>query len=106
MANKTRGRERLLNCDSCGRRIPRDKALRYDNVTVYSTDMKNMGEGAQDVRTMLRREQHFCPSCGKHRRLYQKKGRQMARRAERGTGPGGRGESWGDQDRWGRQERF
>ncbi len=100
MASKPRGRNKLVNCDSCGRRIPRDKAVTYDNVTVYATEMKS-GEG-DDVRTMLRREQHFCPSCGKHRRIYEKKGRQAARRAER----------WGAQDqqphreRWGRQEGY
>lgn len=96
MPSKTRGRERLLNCDSCGRRIPRDKALTYDSITVYSTDLKN----ADDVRTMMRREMHYCPSCGKHKRLYEKKGRAAAQRAER----------WGAQDqnqhhqqRWGSQ---
>lgn len=89
----------MVNCDSCGRRIPRDKALTLDNVTVYSTDMR-ASEGS-DVRTMLRREQHYCISCGKHRRLFEKKARQMARRSDR----------WGSQDResgdrWGRNEDF
>lgn len=77
MANKTRGRERLLNCDSCGRRIPRDKAVSYNQMVVYSTDLKN----ADDVRTSLRREFHYCPSCGKHRHIYERKGRDAARRS-------------------------
>ncbi len=98
MPNKTRGRERLLNCDSCGRRIPRDKAVSYSQVTVYSTDLKNN----DDVRTMLRREMHYCPSCGKHRHIYAKKGAAAARNAAR----------YGEQDqqphqqRWGSQDRF
>ncbi len=102
MPSKTRGRERLLNCDSCGRRIPRDKAVSYSQMTVYSTDLKNN----DDVRTSLSREMHYCPSCGKHRHIYQKKGQQAARRAAR----------FGEQDRdqgarqhayrWGTQDRF
>lgn len=79
MPSKTRGRERLLNCDSCGRRIPRDKAVSYSQMVVYSTDLKN----ADDVRTSLRREFHYCPSCGKHRHIYERKGRAAARNAER-----------------------
>lgn len=79
MPSKTRGRERLLNCDSCGRRIPRDKAVSYNQMVVYSTDLKSN----DDVRTSLRREFHYCPSCGKHRHIYQRLGRDAARRAER-----------------------
>ncbi|MFA5107992.1 MAG: hypothetical protein WC492_00450 [Candidatus Micrarchaeia archaeon] len=103
MGSKPRGRERLVNCDSCGRRIPRDKALTMDKVTVYSTEFKGDTEEEKlnDVRTMLRSEQHFCVSCGKHRHLFEKKKQQMARNKER----------WGSQDkesgdRWGRNERF
>ncbi len=79
MPGKTRGREKLLNCDSCGRRLPRDKAVSYNQMVVYSTDLKN----ADDVRTSIRREFHYCPSCGKHRHIYERKARDAARRSER-----------------------
>ncbi len=87
MPGKPRGRERLLNCDSCGRRIPRDKAVSYDQLVVYTTDLKN----ADDVRTSLRREFHYCPSCGKHRHIYERKGRDAARRSARAAERGDRG---------------
>lgn len=100
---KPRGKEKLITCDSCGRRVPRDKALTLDNITVYSTEFKGDSEEEKlnDVRHMLRREQHFCISCGKHRRLFDKKKRQMARRRD----------GWGQQDReskdrWGKDEKF
>jgi ribosomal protein S26 len=97
MSRRVRGSIKLVNCASCGRRVPRDKALAYDRVTVYSTDLKT----SDDVRTMLRREMHYCPSCAKHLRLYAKKAEMMARRSH----------AWGgqdreSQDRWGTNERF
>jgi ribosomal protein S26 len=87
MPSKTRGRERLVNCDACGRRIPRDKAVTYDQLVVYTTDLKS----ADDVRTSLRREFHYCPSCGKHRHIYERKGRDAARRSARALERGDRG---------------
>ena len=98
MSRRVRGSIKLVNCASCGRRVPRDKALAYERVTVYSTDLKTN----DDVRTMMRREMHYCPSCAKHLRLYEKKAQQMARRANSGWGQQDR-ES---QDRWGTNERF
>ncbi|PIT84042.1 hypothetical protein COU37_05285 [Candidatus Micrarchaeota archaeon CG10_big_fil_rev_8_21_14_0_10_45_29] len=107
---KPRGRDKLITCDSCGRRVPRDKALSLDTFTTYSTEFKGDTEEEKlnDTRTSLRREQHFCISCGKHRRLFDKKKRQVIRQAQK--------DRWGQQDReagsgrgqqrWGRDERF
>ncbi|MFA5105748.1 MAG: hypothetical protein WC506_02190 [Candidatus Micrarchaeia archaeon] len=85
MGNKKRGRERLINCDSCGARVPRDKAVSIYRSTVYSTDLKT----ADDVRTSISREFHYCPSCGKHKRIYEKKKNQAARARERRDSWGG-----------------
>ena len=85
MGSRTRGRERLLNCDSCGRRIPRDKAVSYERSTMYSTDLKT----ADDVRTFIRRENHYCPSCAKSKRIYEKKKEQMQRQRDRRASYGG-----------------
>ncbi len=85
MGNKKRGRERLVNCDSCGARVPRDKAVSIYRSTVYSTDLKT----ADDVRTMISREFHYCPSCGKHKRIYEKKKEQAIRAKERRDSFGG-----------------
>ncbi|HQT45120.1 MAG TPA: hypothetical protein PLO51_04020 [Candidatus Micrarchaeota archaeon] len=85
MGNKKRGRERLINCDSCGARVPRDKAVSIYRSTIYSTDLKT----ADDVRTSISREFHYCPSCGKHKRIYEKKKEQAARAKERRDTYGG-----------------
>ncbi len=85
MGRKNRGRERLINCDACGRRIPRDKAISFERSTVYSTDLKT----ADDVRTFIRRENHYCPSCGKSLGIYEKKKAQMQRQRERYSSYGG-----------------
>ena len=79
MASKNRGRERLVICTSCGRRVPRDKAVFYTRTTVFSTDLR----GGEDIRTMIRSDEQFCPSCGKHKGIYAKKIRQAVVASER-----------------------
>jgi len=98
---RPRGRSGNVTCDSCGRSVPRDKALSMDKITTYSTEFKGDTEEEKlnDVRTSLRREAHYCVSCGKHRRLFAKKAEMMRRRKDQ----------WGQQDReanWGSNERF
>jgi ribosomal protein S26 len=78
MPNKTRGRERLVNCDACGRTIPRDKSVTYNRMNVYSTDLKT----ADDVRTTSRVESHYCISCAKSKRIFEK----LKNRAIRASG--------------------
>lgn len=98
---RTRGKSGNVTCDSCGRSVPRSKALSMDKITTYSTEFKGDTEEEKinDVKTSLRREAHYCVSCGKHRHLFAKKAEMMARRKDR----------WGQQDKetnWGSKERF
>lgn len=79
---KKRGRERIVICDNCGRRVPRDKAVTFFKRVVYSTDLRT----DDDVRFTRSVEVHYCPSCGKHLRIYEKKKRMAERRRERGYG--------------------
>jgi len=71
-----RGRDRLINCDACGRRVPRGKAVSYERRIVYSTDMRS----ADDVKVFESRKMNYCPSCGKSLGIYEKKKRMMQRR--------------------------
>lgn len=75
MGSKTRGREKLIICSSCGRRVPRSKAVFLDRPVIYSTDLKT----EDDIRSITWREQSYCPSCAKHRHIYQKKKMAAAR---------------------------
>ncbi|MFN3910241.1 MAG: 30S ribosomal protein S26e [Candidatus Anstonellaceae archaeon] len=84
MGKKPRGRERLVRCDSCGRLIPKDKSVTIDSVTVYDTEFKGLTEEEKqnEVRTVIHGFKTYCISCGKHRRIFEKKKRQFQRRKE------------------------
>ncbi|MBI2079657.1 hypothetical protein HYT84_02745 [Candidatus Micrarchaeota archaeon] len=77
MGNKRRGRERLSSCESCGRTIPRDKAIAFSKRSMFSTDLK--GAGVENVSTFVERNVVYCISCAKHRGIFEKK-KQMAQR--------------------------
>lgn len=82
MGKRARGRERLVICDNCSRRIPRDKAVSFSKRVVYSTDLRT----ADDVRFLKSVDVYYCPSCGKHLRIYEKKKRMAERRNEQYQG--------------------
>lgn len=71
----TKGSEKLICCASCGRRVPRTKAVSYQRGVMYSTDLKT----ADDIKVFETRKEYYCPSCGKHRKIYDKKKVQMAK---------------------------
>lgn len=74
-----RGRANLVNCSSCGRRVPRGKAVTYGRAVVYSTELRT----ADDIKVFERRKEYYCPSCGKHRHIYEKKKQMMMRKYNR-----------------------
>lgn len=80
MARRSRGKEGLVNCDSCGRRVPRDKVVELPARVFLSTDMKT----ADDVRYIGFRPMKYCPSCGKHKHIYEKKKNMAQRKREQG----------------------
>lgn len=67
-------------CAGCGRRVRRSKSVRYDKRVVYSTDLKKKDE---DITVHHSSTAYYCPSCGKHRRIYEKKKRQAMRKYNR-----------------------
>ena len=98
MANKTRGRERLATCDACGRTMPRDKTVTYGRRNVYSTDLKT----ADDVKATSFVEAHYCISCAKSKRIFEKLKNRAIRAAGRGEYDNRRRESeqWNSGRRW------
>jgi len=74
-----RGRETAVTCDSCGRKVPRNKACDFDKAITFSTDTHT----ANDVRFFERRRVYYCISCAKHRGIFQKKREQAERAAAR-----------------------
>ncbi|MCX8174618.1 MAG: 40S ribosomal protein S26 [Candidatus Micrarchaeota archaeon] len=79
MANKIRGREKLVTCSSCGRTMPKDKSVKYGRMNVYSTELKS----GDDVKATTFVESYYCISCAKHRRIFEKLGRKAAIAAAR-----------------------
>lgn len=76
---RPRGRERLVTCESCRRQVPRGKAVEFEKKNVYSTDLR----GAENVFAITERVVYYCISCAKHRKIFEKKKRMLARKAER-----------------------
>jgi ribosomal protein S26 len=72
-----RGRETSVTCDSCGRKVPRNKAVDFDKAISYSTDLHN----SNDVRFFERRRVYYCISCAKHRGIFERKKEMAARQA-------------------------
>ncbi|MEM3399939.1 MAG: hypothetical protein QXP42_03835 [Candidatus Micrarchaeia archaeon] len=73
---RRRGRENIMICASCGRRIPRDKAVAYSRRVLYTTDLKT----ADDIKYLDSYKVFYCISCAKHRKIFEKKKQMMQRR--------------------------
>ncbi|MDE1855209.1 MAG: hypothetical protein KGH57_02735 [Candidatus Micrarchaeota archaeon] len=70
-----RGKETAVTCDSCGRKVPRNKAVAFEKAISFSTDLHNVN----DVRFFERRKVYYCISCAKHRGIFEKKKELAAR---------------------------
>ncbi len=97
MPKKPRGRERLVNCVACGRTMPRDKSVKYSRMNVYSTDLKT----ADDVKASTYVESHYCISCAKSKRIFEKLKNRAIRAAAKGERRGRRVSGrWNSGRRW------
>ncbi len=74
-----RGRNTLVICDSCGRNIPRNKAVDYEKVINIGTGMNT----PKDVRLFEKRKIYYCVSCAKHKKIFEIKKRQAREKAKR-----------------------
>ncbi|MEM0074295.1 MAG: hypothetical protein QXR85_00270 [Candidatus Micrarchaeaceae archaeon] len=71
-----RGREGLVTCDNCGRKVPRNKAVAYEKGVSFSTDLHT----SNDIRFFERKKVYYCISCAKHLGIFEKKKEQANRR--------------------------
>lgn len=84
MGKKRRGKETIVQCVACGARIPRDKAVLYESPTIYSVEYPDDSENkGNDIKTTIFRKRWYCISCAKHRGIFEKKKKQLARRRAR-----------------------
>ena len=82
MGGSRRGSVKLMSCESCGRSVPRDKAVDFEKRSTYSTDLR----GAENITTSTFRTIYYCISCAKHRKIFEKKRQIAERRREREAG--------------------
>lgn len=78
----SRGKERMVTCEQCGRQIRRDKAV-FIEKPVFNNPLDRSEVVDEYYTRTLMREFAYCPSCGKHFRIYQKKKQMMERQRER-----------------------
>ena len=76
-----RGREAPIVCESCGRKVPRGKAIIDERSISFSTDTHT----PQDVRFFERRKVYYCISCAKHKGIFKKLAEIAERKRERGA---------------------
>ena len=69
----------MVNCSSCGRKVPRNKAVSLEKGVSFSTDMHT----ANDVRFFEKIKLSYCISCAKHRGIFEIKKRQAERNSKR-----------------------
>ncbi len=77
-----RGREQQVTCEKCGRQVRRDKAVFFEKV-VFSNPVDRKEVYDNQYTPRITREFAYCPSCGKHGRIYEKKKKLMQAQRER-----------------------
>ncbi len=87
MGRKGRGREKLETCSACGAKVPRNKAVYYEKRVVFSTDLRESDKDPEYDNpyrdsAMYTKKQVYCISCAKHRKIFEKKKREAARKRE------------------------
>lgn len=77
-----RGREGTVVCEKCGRQVRRDKAVFLEKA-VFTNPLERKDVYDSQYTRVVMREAAYCPSCGKHGRIYDKKKKQQERQKER-----------------------
>ena len=80
MGKKRRGRDRSETCISCGRTVPRTKAVSFSRRARFSTDLRKKED---DVTMFSESTVYYCISCAKHRGITQKKKEMLMKRRQR-----------------------
>lgn len=74
-----RGKETIVICESCGRKIPRNKAVSFEKSVSFNTELRS----ANDVRFFERMKVYYCVSCAKHRGIFEKKKQQAINKSKK-----------------------
>ena len=77
-----RGKERMVICAKCGKNVRRDKAVFLEKV-VFTNPAERKDIQDENYTRFFSRELAYCPACGRHLRIYEKKKQQMQRERQR-----------------------
>ncbi len=78
-----RGKERQIICAGCKRYCRRDKAVYIEKVVFSNPIERKDTVDQEEYRAVFKREVAYCPGCGKHLRIYEKKTQENQKRRER-----------------------
>jgi ribosomal protein S26 len=78
-----RGRERIVQCAACGRQVRRDKAVFIEKAVFSNPVDRKDADPSEAYSRAFFREFAYCPGCGKHLRVYEKKKQMNERMRER-----------------------
>ena len=92
----------MVTCEQCGRQIRRDKAV-FIEKPVFNNPLDRSEVVDEYYTRTLMREFAYCPSCGKHFRIYQKKKQMQERQREKARNAQFRGGGFGTGPRRGPQ---
>ena len=72
---KTRGKESMVTCGFCGRRVPRYKTFPVFKGFRITDPLIKKELGSRDRRgiSMMSNKVHACPACARHRNIVRKK---------------------------------
>ena len=72
----------MVVCAKCGRQTRRDKAV-FIEKPAFTNPLERKDVVDDEYTRMVTREFAYCPSCGKHLRIYEKKKRMLEAQRER-----------------------
>ena len=70
---KTRGKESLVTCSFCGRKVPRYKTFPVARAFRISDPMLKKELGYRRMPSLLQSKMYACPGCARHRKIVRKK---------------------------------
>jgi len=72
---KTRGKESVVSCGFCGRKVPKYKTFSVVRSFRISDPLLRKEFGSHDRRglSLLQKKIHACPACARHRNIVRKK---------------------------------
>ena len=72
---KTRGRESVITCSFCGRKVPKYKTFSVVKGFGITDPMlrRELGNRSREELSLFSSKMHACPACARHRNIVRKK---------------------------------